>query len=62
MRRLNAGTVLILSVVAALVCLALTIWALAASNFLLALLPAALTVWFVVDAYRAWRWTRTPPS
>lgn len=62
MRRLKAGQVLILSVIFAVVCLAVTVWLLVESNFLFALLPAALAVWFGVDAYRAWRWTRTPPS
>ncbi len=48
---------MIFSLLAALACLILTVW-LALQPTFWALLPAALMVWFSVDSWRAWGWTR----
>ena len=40
-----------------LACLVLTVW-LGMNRTPWALLPAALTLWFVVDSWRAWNWSR----
>lgn len=42
---------------AALACLVLTVW-LGMNRTPWALLPAVLTLWFVVDSRRAWNWSR----
>ena len=57
MRRMPARTALIFSIVAALLCAALAVW-LGLHHTLWALLPAGLAVWFAVDSWRAWGWTR----
>lgn len=57
MRRLPARNVLVFSLMAALACLVLTVW-LGVNHTSWALLPAALTIWFVIDSWRAWNWSR----
>ncbi|WP_310583258.1 hypothetical protein [Deinococcus sp.] len=57
MRRLPARHVFVFSLMAALACLVLTVW-LGMNRTPWALLPAALTLWFVVDSWRAWNWSR----
>ena len=57
MRRLPARNVLVFSLLAALACLVLTVW-LGMNHTVWALLPAALTVWFGIDSWRAWTWSR----
>ena len=57
MRRLPARHVFVFSLMAALACLVLTVW-LGMNRTSWALLPAALTLWFVVDSWRAWNWSR----
>ena len=57
MRRLPARHVFVFSLMAALACLVLAVW-LGMNRTPWALLPAALTVWFVLDSWRAWGWSR----
>ncbi|MFC4454365.1 hypothetical protein [Deinococcus sonorensis] len=57
MRRMNARTAMVASVMAALACLILTVW-LTAQHTWWALLPALLSVWFGVDSWRAWGWSQ----
>lgn len=53
-------TVLILSAILALVCLAACLWAALRGPWWLALILGALALWFGVDAWRAWGWSRKP--
>ncbi len=57
MRRLPARNVLVFSLLAAVACLVLAVW-LGFNRTPWALLPAALTVWFAIDSWRAWTWSR----
>lgn len=57
MRRLPARNVFVFSLMAALACLVLTVW-LGVNQTPWALLPGALTLWFAIDSYRAWTWSR----
>jgi Flp pilus assembly protein TadB len=57
MRRLPAKNVFVFSLLAAVACLILAVW-LSMNQTLWALLPAALTVWFAVDSWRAWSWSK----
>ena len=57
MRRMPAQTALIFSVIAALACVILAVWLMVNHTFW-ALLPTALAVWFAVDSWRAWGWTK----
>ena len=59
MRRLPARNVLVFSLLAALACLVLAVW-LGMNQTMWALLPAALTVWFAIDSWRAWTWSQGP--
>jgi hypothetical protein len=59
MRRLPARNVFVFSLMAALACLVLTVW-LGVNKTPWALLPGALTLWFAIDSYRAWSWSRAP--
>jgi hypothetical protein len=59
MRRLPARNVFVFSLMAALACLVLTVW-LGVNKTPWALLPGALTLWFAIDSYRAWSWSREP--
>lgn len=56
MRRMKPHNVLISSLIAAAVCLVLAVW-IGMQWGWWGLIPAALVVWFAVDAYRAWTWT-----
>ena len=58
MRRLPARHVFVFSLMAALACLVLAVW-LGMNHTPWALLPAALTLWFVLDSWRAWNWSRS---
>jgi|GEM_PF-2877168 len=60
MRRLPLRTVLILSIVMAVLCLAGGVWLLATRSYITGGILIALGAWFCVDAYRAWRWAREP--
>ncbi|ULH14777.1 hypothetical protein MF271_12350 [Deinococcus sp. KNUC1210] len=57
MRRMPAQTAMIFSLIAALACVVLAVW-LGLNHTFWALLPAALAVWFAVDTWRAWGWTK----
>ena len=57
MRRLPARHVFVFSLMAALACLVLAVW-LGMNRTPWALLPAALTLWFMLDSWRAWNWSR----
>ncbi len=57
MRRLPARNVFVFSLLAAVACLILAVW-LGMNQTLWALLPAALSVWFSVDSWRAWSWSK----
>ncbi|GGR37042.1 hypothetical protein GCM10008957_53240 [Deinococcus ruber] len=48
---------MIFSLIAALACVILAVW-LGLNHTLWALLPAALAIWFAVDTWRAWGWTK----
>ena len=58
MRRLPARHVFVFSLMAALACLVLAVW-LGMNRTPWALLPAALTLWFMLDSWRAWNWSRS---
>lgn len=57
MRRLPARNVFVFSLMAGLACLVLTVW-LGMNGTIWMLLPAALTLWFAIDSWRAWTWSR----
>ncbi|GGJ89518.1 hypothetical protein [Deinococcus aquiradiocola] len=57
MRRMPARNVFIFSLLAAVACLILTVW-LGMNGTAWLLLPAVLTVWFGIDSWRAWNWSK----
>lgn len=58
MRRLPSLTVARLSVAAAVIALVVAVALFRADYLIAAVLVALLAVWFVVDAFRAFRWAR----
>lgn len=55
-RRLESRKVLSASLVAAAVMLVALVWLLLSRHMVLAAVPGVLTVWFLVDAWRARAW------